>query len=263
MERVGGKWDYKISASRDWLVSFFSPGPPPLVVSHLQGKREGLFFEELVKLSDIRRVLDARAVLVAAPRALRPGNIPLVTNADVYVVIDSDIANLKVALAGGEISDVNVSTQLRLLGKKSREKTKECRSLILDLVSKRWMTLRELEEQLQWRFDVRTVRTQVRALRRAERVSICGRTRQGEGLLGIPGGQYQSRPDLSVSTMKSLLYREISRTIESASRPMSYREISEKLGVRSHVVTAILRGLAAEGLVERGPGGWRMRRSVN
>src|SRR5512136_489808 len=243
IQRLGGDWEYQITGSRVWILSFFSQGPPPVAVVHLHKKRERLFFEELVKLSDIQRVWDARAILVATPKTIKPDEIQLATNSGVYAVLDGDVANFQVALGGGEISEVNRATQVQLLGKKSRSASQECRSLILNLLSKKWMTMRELEEQLQWRFDGRTVRTQVRRLQRMGKLCVRGRTNLGGGLIGTPSGRYQARPDLSVPTMGLFLSQEITQLIEREMKPMSYREISEKLGIKAHVTTAILREL--------------------
>jgi hypothetical protein len=259
MQRLGGEWEYQITGSRAWILSFFSQGPPPIAVVYLHKKRERLFFEELVKLSDIRRVWDARAVLVATPRAIKPDEIQLATNSGIYAVLDGDVANLQVALGGGEISEVNRATQVRLLGKKSRSASQECRSLMLDLLSKKWMTIRELEEQLQWRFDGRTVRAQVRRLQRMGKLCVRGRTNHGEGLIGTPSGRYQARPDLSVPTMGFFLSQEIAQLIERGAKPMNYREISEKLGIKAHVTTAVLRGLAGDGVVEKSGAGWKIK----
>lgn len=130
---------------------------------------------------------------------------------------------------------------------------------MLDLITKKWMTMRELEEQLRWRFDGRTVKAQARTLQRTGKLCVRGRTKLGEGLLGTPDGRYQVRPDLSVPTMGLFLSQEITRLIEREAKPMNYREISERLGIKAHVATAVLRGLAGSGVVEKSRDGWKIK----
>jgi hypothetical protein len=259
LQRVGGKWDHRISASRAWFLTFFSDGPPPVALAYLPGKRERAFFEELVKLSDIKKVWDARAILVASPKAINTDGVQLVTNSGVYAVLDGDNADLEAALAGRDVSEVNGVTQAKLLGKRSRSVSQECRTLELDLLSKRWMTLRELEEQLRWRFDARTVKTQARSLQRGGKLCVCGRTVSGEGLLGTPDGRYKVRPDLSAPTARTLLSREILYLLRLGMKPLNYRDISERLGINAHVVIATMRGLAKEGSVEKKGDGWMLK----
>ena len=146
-----------------------------------------------------------------------------------------------------------------LMGRKSRAVPGECRSLILELLSKRWMTQRELEEQLRWRFEGRTVRAQVRRLRREGGLSLLARTKLGEGLLGVPGTEYHGRPDLSPTSKSHLLSKEVILLLGRQPVPLGYREIAERLGVKGHVATAVLRGLSGEGKVERAGQGWVLR----
>lgn len=260
LQRLAGDWDCRIAGSRDWALTFFSKGPPPVALSYLHKKKERLFFEELVKLSDVKRVWDARAILVAAPAAIKSDEIQLATSSGVYAILDGDVAGLGGALGGGEVSEVNRATQASLIRKKSRSSSRDCRSLLLDLLSKRWMTLKELEEQLQWRFDKRTVRAQVRRLQREGRLCILGRTRLGEGLLGTPKGSYQVRPDLSAPTLGLFLSQEVTRIVGDAGRPVGYREVAERLGIKAHVATAVLRGLAADGTIAKSGPGWEIKK---
>jgi hypothetical protein len=260
LQRLSGEWDCWITGTKDWGLTYFSKGPPPIAIAYLQRKRSGLFFEELVKLSDIRTVLDARSILVADLGAIKPDAIQLATNLGVYVIIDSDETSLQEALRGVDVSEVNRASQIRLLRKKRRSASQECRSLILNLLSKKWMTLQELEEQLKWRFDRRTVRFQARELQHEGKLSVLGRTKFGEGLLGLPTGHYHVRQDLSVSTMNLFLAREILYIMEGKEKPLTYREISEKLWIKGHVATAILRELASKGAVEKSGSGWKIKR---
>jgi len=255
----GGEWDHKISASKVWILTFFSNGPPPVAVAYLHGKKDRAFFEELVKLSDTKKVWDARAILVAAPSTINTDGVQLATNSEVYVVLDGDNKNLEAALSGSDVSEVNRATQAGLLGKRSRTASQECRSLELDLLSKRWMTLRELEEQLQWRFEARTVKSQARLLQREKKIFTCGRTSSGEGLLGTASGRYKMRSDLSTPTKRMLLSKEIVHLVGVATKPLNYKDISEKLGVKAHMATAALRGLAKEGAVEKKGDGWTLK----
>jgi hypothetical protein len=259
LRKQGGKWDHQISASRVWILTFFSNGPPPVAVAYLRGKRIGAFFEELVKLSDTKKVWDARAILVAAQSTINNDEVQLATNSEVYVVLDRDNKNLEAALNGSDVSEVNRATQAKLLGKRSRSSALECRALELDLLSKRWMTLQELVEQLQWRFERRTVKTQVRSLQREKKISICGRTNSGEGLLGTPNGRYKMRPDLSTPTKRILLSREIIHMIGVEAKPLNYKDISERLGVKTHIATATLRGLTKDGTIEKKGDGWTLK----
>ncbi len=257
---LGGKWDHPVIASKTWILTFFSEGPPPVAVAHLRGKRVRAFYEEFVKLLDVKKSWDARALLVSAPGALNAEGVQLATNSGVYAILDGDKENLEAALGGKDISDVNRATQAILLGKRSRSASRECRGGVLELLSSRWMTLRELTEQLQWRFDARTVKRQVRSLQREERVCLRGRTISGEGLLGTPAGHYRMRSDLSTPTARNLLSTEILALLEGGGGTIDYREISGRLGIRTHVATASLRRLAKEGAVERHGGGWRRRK---
>lgn len=256
LEKLGGKWDGQVVASRSWPISFFSEGPPPVAVAFLKSMKKRAFFEELVKLSDIKKVLDARPVLVTRHNTIDAEGVQLATGFGIFVVLEGDSKNFEAALNGEDVSDVNTSTKERLLVKKSRSASKECRTLELDLLSKKWMTLRELEEQLRWRFEACTIRSQARSLQRGGKACVCGRTETGEGLLGTPDGIYKIRSDLSAPTVKKALSMQILRLIEVEAKPLDYKEISEKLGVRAHVATAALRALAKKGLVEKRGSKW-------
>jgi predicted DNA-binding transcriptional regulator len=261
LQKLAGTWECQVTATRAWALTFFSNGPPPIALALMKGQKGKAFFEELVKLSDIKRVLDARAILVAPPGYIDSDGIQLATNSGVYVVFDGDSKNLEEALRGAEVPEVNELSREGLSSKKNRSVSSECRTLELDLISKRWMTRREVEEQLQWRFESRTVRTQIRSLQRQGKICLCGRTNTGEGLLGTPGGRYRVRPDLSPPTVRALLSREIADLLRTETRALAYQEIAERLGVKAHITTAALRGLAKRGVVERKGGGWALKKS--
>jgi DNA-binding Lrp family transcriptional regulator len=59
--------------------------------------------------------------------------------------------------------------------------------------------------------------------------------------------------------MGFFLSQEIAQLIEREARPMNYREISEKLGIKAHVTTAVLRGLAGDQVVEKSGAGWKIK----
>jgi hypothetical protein len=49
---------YRFTASADWVLDCFLPGPPPVAVELLTRRGRGLFFEKVVKLQDVRRSMD-------------------------------------------------------------------------------------------------------------------------------------------------------------------------------------------------------------
>jgi hypothetical protein len=87
-------------------------------------------------------------------------------------------------------------------------------------------------------------------------VKVLSRTKKGEGVFGLPKKFYPMRGDLSKSSKIYYLEETISNILDDKDRPMGYKEITNLLGMKRHVVTSILRGLAKKGSIVKVEGGW-------
>jgi hypothetical protein len=258
LSELRGKSNVVVAGSRRWLLDFYSPGPPPLVVEFLSRRNKRRFPEKLLKLLDLKKSRDARAVLVVAPGAVGFEDVQLASSFGIYLVVDGDQTSLKNAIKGGDVAEVNVTSRERLLRTKSRGASLECREAVMELLEKGWLTYEELAEQLRWRFDPATVYAQLRTLQSKGEVKVLSRTRRGEGVFGLPGKVYPIRGDLSGPSKISHLAETISRLLESKDLPVTYQEMVNSLGVRRHIVTSVLGGLARSGLIRRVEGGWTL-----
>jgi len=258
LSELRGKPNAVVSGSRRWLLDIYSPGPPPLAVEFLSRRNKRKFPEKLLKLLDLKKSRDARAVLVVAPGAVGSEDVQLASSFGIYLVIDGDQTSLKSAIKGGDVTEVNVTSRERLLKTKSRGASLECREAIMELLETGWLTYEELAEQLRWRFDPATVYAQLRALQSRGKVKVLSRTRRGEGVFGLPDKVYPIRADLSGHSKISYLAETISRLLEGKDRPVGYQEMANSLGVRRHVVTSVLRGLAKSGSIQKVEGGWAL-----
>jgi len=258
LSELRGKSNAVVAGSRRWLLDFYSPGPPPLVVEFLSRRNKRRFPEKLLKLLDLKKSRDARAVLVVAPGAVGSEDVQLASSFGIYLVIDGDQTSLKNAIKGGDVAEVGDASRERLLRTKSRDASLECREAIMELLDKGWLTYKEMAEQLRWRFDPTTVYAQLRTLQSKGAVKVLSRTGRGEGIFGLPGKVYPIRGDLSGPSKISYLAETISGLLESKDRPVSYQEMANSLGVRRHVVTSVLRGLAKSGSVRKVEGGWAL-----
>jgi len=256
LSELHGKPNAVVAGSRRWLLDFYSPGPPPLVVEFLSRRNMRKFPEKLLKLLDLKKSRDARAVLVVAPGAVGSEDVQLASSLGIYLVIDGDQASLKNAIKGGDVAEVNGASRERLLKIKSRGASMECREAIMELLEKGWLTYKELAESLRWRFDPATVYAQLRTLQSKGAVKVLSRTRRGEGVFGLPDRVYPIRGDLSRQSKISYLAETISHLLEGKDRPVSYQEMANSLCVRRHVVTSVLGGLAKNGSIRKVEGGW-------
>jgi Mn-dependent DtxR family transcriptional regulator len=253
-----GKPNAVVAGSRRWILDFYFPGPPPLVVEFLSRRNKRKFPEKLLKLLDLRKSKDARAILVFAPGALGFEDVQLALSFGIYSVMDGDQTSLKNAIKGLDVAEVNGALRERLLKTKSRGASLECREAILELLEKGWLTYKELAESLRWRFDPATVYAQLRTLQSKGAVKVLSRTRRGEGMFGLPNRVYPLRGDLSNPSKISYLTETINRFLEDKNRPVSYQEMANSLGVRRHIITSILGGLAKKGSVRKVEGGWAL-----
>ena len=247
-----GKKEASVNGSIRWQVDFFREGPPPVVIEQLRTRGLG-FFQKVVMLLDIKRYIDARTILLVRRGVVGSDEIQLASSFAIYVVIEGENGTLRAAAEGGEVSEINQSTLLAI-SHKSRRASGECRSEILELLSERWLTGRELQDELRWRFDPGTVYSKVRALERSKAIAVLGRTKNGEGVLGVPGAFYRIREDLSAPSKKMYISNTIRALLKD--RCMSYAEISDSTGIRKQAVSATLRELSRNGFVRRSGSQW-------
>jgi predicted transcriptional regulator len=250
-----GQRNARVAASREWVVDFFSKGPPPLVIEFLHRRDKTRFYEKLAKLLDIQKSYDSRSVLIISAGTIGPEDIRLASNFEIYVVSEDDEDSFRTAVSGGDL-EINRVVMEKIISRKSRKFSKDCRVAILDLLEKRWLTAEELKEQLRWRYSKKTVNSQIRTLRKKGDVFVIGRTTRGKGILGIPGRIYYVREDLSNPTKTTHLSRAVVDLLKSAEHPMPYDWIANSLGAKKHEITAVLRGLAKKGEVKRERKGW-------
>ncbi|MEJ5292929.1 MAG: hypothetical protein WHS82_04945 [Candidatus Methanosuratincola sp.] len=253
---VSGAQAGVVNATLPWQVAFYSAGPPPVVADLLTSARRGAFYMELVKLSDIRKTLDARTILVSARRRLGIEEVRLATSFGVCVVRDDDSEGLRMASGGADVGEVNSRFVASVMRNRSRRVASECRGVILALLKEKWLTPGELVSELQLSFDAKTVVNQLRSLARCGTIHLLGRTVSGEGLYGLPGIQYPVRADLSKTSKLKYLRGAVTQVLASCDRPVSSAEISEILNVSKHQIRSLLKKLANERKTTRTSDGW-------
>ncbi|MEM2128451.1 MAG: hypothetical protein QXM93_02510 [Candidatus Methanomethyliaceae archaeon] len=254
---IPGERNVLVPASRNWLVDYYSPGPPPIAVEILKNKSK--FYEKIVKLLDIRKTIDARAIMVAARDTIDQDSINLALNFGIYLVIKGDEKGLRTALSGGDLVEVNNSTRALLLNVRNRNLARECRGEILELLGKECLTLKEIVSRLRLRFGERTVYAQLRLLRsRGDVISVC-RLEDGKAVFGLPGAMYPLREDLSKSSRPTYTKNLILNFLKQRGVPSTYLEIMSRLGLKRNVVTSALRDLKRKGRVIKTQEGWTLK----
>ncbi|MEM2126301.1 MAG: hypothetical protein QXQ53_07900 [Candidatus Methanosuratincola sp.] len=253
---ISGSQSSEVDATLPWQVAFYDPGPPPVVADVLTSAQRGAFYQEIVKLSDIRQRLDARSVLVSPRKRLGVGDVRLATSFGIYVVLDDDPEGLRMASSGTDVGEVNSRFVEAVLKKRSRRVASDCRSAIVGLLREKWLTPEELVSELNLSFDDRTVFSQLRSLARCGTVQLLGRTVKGEGVYGLPGILYPVRGDLSRLSKLRHLKSSVAGLLASCGRPMTSAEISERLNVSKHQIRSLLRKLANERKTIRTNDGW-------
>ncbi len=255
-ELLGGSRATKVNATLPWQVAFYGPGPPPVVADVLTSARRGAFYEEIVKLSDIRQRHDARAILVSPRRRIGVDDARLATSFGIYVVLDGDQDGLSMASKGADVGEVNSRFVEAALKNRSRRAASDCRSAIIELLREKWLTLGELVSSLRLSFDARTVTAQLRSLARGGGVRLLARTVEGEGVYGLPGIQYPVRGDLSRPSRLAYLERAAIEMLSGSDRPLTSSEMSERLNVSQHQVRSLMRKLAGARKAARAGDGW-------
>jgi hypothetical protein len=255
MSKLKGQRNARVAVSREWIVDFFSQGPPPLVVEFLRRGEKTRFYEKLAKLLDIQKSYDSRSVLVVSAGAVDPEEIRLASHFEIYVVAEDDEDSFRTAISGGDL-EINRVIIEKIVSHKSRKFSEDCRAAILELLNKKWLTTQELREQLRWRYNQKTVNSQIRTLQRKGEILVLGRTTRGEGIFGISGRIYSVRDDLSSPTKTAHLSRAVVDLLRSEEHPMPYDWIANSLGVKKHEITAVLRELAKEKVVKKERNGW-------
>jgi predicted transcriptional regulator len=209
----------------------------------------------LAKLLDIQKSYDSRSVLIVSTGTVGPEEIRLASHFEIYVVAEDDEDAFRTAVSGGDL-EINRVIMEKIISRKSRKFSEDCRAAILDLLDKRWLTTEELKEQLRWRYSQKTVISQLKTLRKRGNVLILGRTMRGEGIFGLPGKIYLVREDLSSPTKTAHLSRAVVDLLRNAEHPIPYDWIANSLGAKKHEITAVLRGLGKKGKVKRERKGW-------
>jgi len=254
---IPGERNVVVPGSKNWLLDYYSPGPPPIAVEFLNKKTK--FYEKLVKLLDVRKTMDARAIMLAARGTVDQDAVNLALNFGIYLVINGDDQGLKAALSGGDLAEVNNSTRAMLLNMRNRRLASECRREILELLSKECLTIREVASRLRLRFSERTVYSQLRSLHsRGEVISMC-RLEDGTAVFGLPGAIYPVREDLSRSSRASYIKNLILNFLKEKGRPATYLEMMSHLGLRRNIVTSALRDLKRKGEVTKTLDGWTLK----
>ena len=257
LKKLGGEKDVKVSGSREWRVDFFSKSYPPLAAEFLYKKDQLKLPEKLVKLMDIRKFLDARGILIVSPGSIDPQDLQVATSLEIYVVMSNDGSSLWEAVKGGDLSEINRIAMSQAMATRKRSMAQACRSAILELIGEKWLTSRELEDQLRWRYVPKTVVAQIKSLQRRKSICVLGRNTRGEGILGIPGKIYPLRSDLSGPSRIFYLTKSISGMLESErGHPLEHAEIAVSLGISKHAAAAVLRELSKQGRAFRTKNGW-------
>ncbi|MGC8935901.1 MAG: hypothetical protein ACP5KV_00850 [Candidatus Methanomethylicaceae archaeon] len=255
---ISGKRNAVVAGSRNWLVDFYSPGPPPIVVEFLNKRNK--FYEKIVKLLDLQKTKDARAIMVATRASIDQDCINLAMNFGIYLVLNGEEHSLKIALSGGDLVEVNNSTRTILLKMRNRNLAKECRNEILDLLSRECLTYKEIAARLNLRFGEKTVYAQLRSLRSKGNVVTLCRREDGTAIFGLPAVTYPVRDDLSRPSRALYIKNLILGLLKKRDKPITYLEIMSLLGLQRNIVTSALRDLRRRGLVSKTQDGWTLAR---
>lgn len=252
-----GERNVAVIGSRKWLLDYYLKGPPPVAIEFLNKRSK--FFEKIVKLLDLKKTIDARAILVASRGTIDQDSVSLANSFGIYIVLSNDESGFKGALTGGDIQEINGQTCARLLEMRSRKIAKECRVTILEVLGKECLTYKELSRRLNLRFSERTVYTQLRSLRSKGLIVPMYRRADGKVVFGLPGVEYPLREDLSKKSRVAYVKKLVLNLLRTRTKPMSYLEIMKELGLRRSLVTSALRDLKKKGAVVRGSDGWSIR----
>lgn len=255
---ISGKRNAVVAGSRNWLVDFYSPGPPPIVVEFLNKRNR--FYEKIVKLLDLQKTKDARAIMVATRGSIDQDCVNLAINFGIYLVLKGEENALKTALSGGDLVEVNNSTRTILLSMKSRKLARECRDEILELLSRECLTYKEIAARLNLRFGEKTVYAQLRSLRSKGNIITLCRKEDGTAIFGLTAVAYPVRDDLSRPSRAIYIKNLILGLLKKRGKPTTYIEIMSLLGLRRNIVTSALRDLRRQGLVSKTPEGWTLAR---
>lgn len=258
MESIAGLHGEKnvvVLGSKKWLLDYYFKGPPPIAVELLTKRNK--FFEKIVKLLDILKSKDARTIIVASRGTIDQDYLNIATNFRIYVVMKGDERNLKAAISGDDLLEVNNVTRDYIMKIRNRRLAKECRAEILDVLGKDCLTYKELTRRLKLRFNERTVYAQLRSLRLKQIVIALCRRESGEAVFGLPGVVYPLREDLSKTSRAAYIKKLVLNILRSEGRPISYLDIMKDLGLKRSVVTSALRDLKRKGEVARTADGWK------
>ncbi len=248
---------YRFTASADWVLDCFLPGPPPVAVELLTRRGRGLFFEKVVKLQDVRRSMDCRAVIVAG-YAPSPEQIRICTAAGISVALGGDPEGVSKALRGTPSEEVNGRSTLRILKRRDSARSARCRGELLDAFGREWMTLDEAKSRLRWNFSEEEVAAQVRSLLASGEAALLARTRGGAGVYGLIGRAYAPRGDLSDRCRKGASRRAVLEAL-AGRRGLTSAEVAEACGMSADRARVSLRDLARMSKVAKDGAVWRLR----
>jgi hypothetical protein len=249
--------NHQVTASADWVLDCFLPGPPPVAVELLARRGRGVFFEKVVKLQDVRRSMDCRTVIVAG-YAPSPEQIRVCTAAGISVALGCDPEGISKALRGAPCEEVNGRSALRILNRRNRARSARCRGELLSAFGGEWMTLDEAKSRLRWSFSEDEVAAQVRSLLASGEVALLARTKGGDGVYGLMGRAYAPRADLSDRCRKGASRRAVLEAL--AGRPgLTSAEVAEACGMSAEQARVSLRDLARISKVAKDGAVWRLR----
>ncbi len=248
--------NYRLTASADWVLDCFLPGPPPVAVELLKRRGRGLFFEKVVKLQDVRRSIDCRTVIVAG-YAPSPEQVRVCTAAGISVALGGDLEGIRQALRGAPCEEVNGRPALQILKRRNRARSARCRGELLAAFGEEWMTLDEAKSRLRWSFSGEEVVAQVRSLLASGEVALLARTRDGDGVYGLIGRAYAPRADLSDRCRKGASRRAVLEAL--VGRPgLTSAEVAEACGMPAEQARVSLRDLARMSKVVKDGTVWRL-----
>ncbi len=249
---------FRFTASADWVLDYYLPGPPPVAVDLLLRRGRGLFFEKVVKLQDLRRFMDCRTVIVAGyPPS--PDQIRICGASGISIALITDQEGIGHALSGTPCEEVNRRTELQILKRQNRARSEKCRGELLAAFRQECMTMGEAKAKLRWSYSEGEVASQLRALLSSGDIKMLARAKDGGGIYGICGTKCGLRADLSDRCRKEATRRAVTEALAGRPSGMTAVEVAEACGIPVIQSRICLRDLAKASTVSKEGAVWRLR----
>lgn len=250
---------FEAEASACWVLDFFIRGPPPIAIEYLTKQAKGKIYEKLVKLEDVRRSMDCRAVIITnfTPK---PDAAKLCSASGISLVLETDIEGLTLALGGALPEEVNQRIFLHFLKSRDRQHVRKCREDLRAALDEECLTLKEVVSRLKWTYSEKDIAGQVRRLLRSGEITILARNRRGEGIYGAPDRSYRFRADLSGRCRKEAVRSAALALVSKSHNGVESGEIATALNITLDAARICLRDLAKQSKILKKGNAWHTKK---